>query len=157
MGTVLNNCTILEAMFREMEHKTCGVCRGKIVFASRDQSREVLGAAAYCNHCKSFVEQYNSSLRLDMTVYQDDDIVRHVSAFDKSLEPFLGCSMKRLIELARKHPNLLGELEEKLQGLRCHLILKKKQKNMGLPVVDGIIPAEAYWDPHLDSSSSPNA
>lgn len=99
MGTVLNNCTILEAMFREMEHKTCGVCRGKIVFASRDQSREVLGAAAYCNHCKSFVEQYNSSLRLDMTVYQDDDIVRHVSAFDKSLEPFLGCSMKRLIEV----------------------------------------------------------
>lgn len=102
MGTVLDNCTVLEATFREMEHKTCGGCKGKIVFASRDAAREGLGAAAYCNYCRSFVTEYNSSLKLDMTVYQDDESVRHVTAFDKSLEPFLGCSMKRLIEVRQK-------------------------------------------------------
>lgn len=99
MSRVISNATIIQVQSQSLIFRTCAKCSGKVTTIAhiyKDKTTDVL----WCDKCNDRVQDCKATYKLDLYICQDDtDSIQAIKAYDKALEPVLGCDAQRFMKV----------------------------------------------------------
>ncbi|KAI7854993.1 hypothetical protein BDC45DRAFT_535118 [Circinella umbellata] len=154
MAPTILHAVILQATSRSMIFRKCDECTNKIIGIAQNVELRSAGVLYYCPECDKDVDKYKANYDLQLIVsVSNGQKIQQAAVYDEGVSRLLGCSADKLCELLLENPALLDEIEEKLIGLRCHLVTRQEKKKKGkkpsnnVVIVDAIIPADPRFRP----------